>query len=155
MPIWNLESILETIEKLSSDTPAVWGSMSPQRMVEHLTDTLRIATGKNPQTLLIPEDKVERMQAFLESDKPMAKGIEVPFAPKTWTLRNEELDLAIDEFTDEWLAFEEYFSENPDATSTHSFYGDLNFDQWLKLNDKHVQHHFEQFNLVEAKTVNS
>jgi hypothetical protein len=155
MPNWNLESILETLSKLTADTLPVWGSMSSQRMVEHLTDSLQIATGKKSQTLLIPEEKVERMKAFLESDKPMAKGIEVPFAPKEWTLRNEELDLAIDEFTDEWLTFDEYYSENPGATTTHSFYGDLNYDQWQKLNDKHIQHHFEQFNIVEAKSLNS
>ena len=148
MANWDLELILEKLSKLSADTLPLWGSMSAQRMVEHLTDTLQIATGKNPQELLIPEDKVERMQAFLDTDKPMARGIEVPFAPRDWKLRHEEIDLAIDEFTDEWLNFEEYYFENPTATQRHSYYGDLNYDQWRKLNDKHLNHHFEQFGLI-------
>lgn len=145
---WNLENILEALSKLDADTPPSWGNMSAQRMVEHLTDMLRVANGKTLQSLLLPEEKVEKMQLFLESDKPMARGVEVPFAPKDWTLRHEELDLAIDEFTDEWLAFEEYFYENPEAKLTHAYYGPLNFEQWRKLNDKHILHHFEQFNLL-------
>ena len=56
---WNLENILETLEKLDENTKPAWGQMSAQRMVEHLTDTLAIATGRNPQPLLIPEDKIE------------------------------------------------------------------------------------------------
>jgi hypothetical protein len=145
---WNLENVIETLNALEAKKKPVWGTMSAQRMVEHLTDTLGIANGKNPQTLLIPEDKVERMQAFLETDKPMARGIIVPFASKEAKLRNEDLELAVDEFVDEWLFFEERFEENPDLKEVHSFYGAINFDQWRKLNDKHLNHHFEQFGLI-------
>ena len=45
-------------------------------------------------------------------------------------------------------AIEEYFYENPEAKLTHAYYGPLNFEQWRKLNDKHILHHFEQFNLL-------
>jgi len=148
---WNLESALEALSKLSADTTPSWGSMSAQRMVEHLTDTMRISTGKNPQSLVISEDKIERMQAFLESDKPMARNIEVPFAPKDLKLRHEELELAIDELTDEWLYFDEFYAENPDRKEMHSFYGPLNYEQWCRLNSKHIQHHFEQFGLISEK----
>ena len=145
---WNLENVIETLGHLDAQMKPQWGQMSAQRMVEHLTDTLRIATGKNPQPLLIPEEKIERMQGFLETDKPMARGIEVPHAKAGTPLRNEELDLAIDEFVEEWLVFEEIYENNPALRTTHSFYGDLNFDQSRKLNDKHLNHHFEQFSLI-------
>lgn len=145
---WNLENTLQTLDKLSESTKPEWGSMGAQRMVEHLTDTLGIATGNNPQVLQIPEDKIERMQGFLETDKPMARNLEVPFAGKNVPLRNEELSTAIDEFVDEWLLFEEIFESQPGHTSLHPFYGQLNFDQWRKLNDKHLNHHFEQFKLI-------
>ncbi len=145
---WNLENILETLEKLDENTKPAWGQMSAQRMVEHLTDTLAIATGRNPQPLLIPEDKIEKMQAFLASDKPMARNIEVPFASAKTATRNEDLELAIDELVEEWLLFEDIFTETEGHKATHSFYGDLNYDQWMKLNDKHINHHFEQFGLI-------
>lgn len=144
----NLENILPYFEKLSSDSKALWGSMSAQRMVEHLTDTLKIATGENPQKMEVPEDKIPRMQAFLESDKPMAQNIEVPFATQEMKLRHEELELAIDEFVDTWLHFEELFEQNPRRTEPHPFYGPLNYEQWARLHSKHLTHHFTQFGLL-------
>lgn len=148
----DLESVLTYLNRLTPETPAQWGSMSAHRMVEHLTDTVRIATGKNPQKLEIPEDRLERMQQFLASDKPMAQNIAVPFAtPEMNTqLRNEELELAIDEFVDEWLYFEELFESHPGHTALHPFYGELNYEQWKRLSQKHHTHHFTQFGLIEA-----
>ncbi len=144
----NIESILATLAKLTSEKKPAWGEMSAQRMVEHLTDSVQVSTGKNQLELLIPEEKIEKMQAFLASDKGMAKNIEVPFAKKDTPVRNEELELAIDELVDEWLAFKEYYEENPSATQLHPFYGQLNFEQWKQLHAKHFTHHFQQFELI-------
>jgi hypothetical protein len=144
-----LETILSHLNKLTADQSPLWGNMSAQRMVEHLTDTLRIATGKNPQDLLVPEEKIDKMVAFLESDKPMALNIEVPFATPEMKLRNEEIELAIDELVDEWLQFEELYENNPNHTEIHPYYGPLNGQQWMRLNAKHLTHHFKQFGLIE------
>ena len=46
-----LEVILGYLNKLTPEMKPKWGQMSAHRMVEHLTDTIRIATGKNPQEL--------------------------------------------------------------------------------------------------------
>lgn len=143
-----LETILSYLNRLTPETKAQWGSMSAQRMVEHLTDTVRIATGKNPQALVIPEDKIDRMVLFLDSDKPMAQNIQVPFATPEMKLRHEELELAIDEFVEEWLHFEELFESEEDRTARHPFYGELNYGQWKRLSAKHHTHHFTQFGLV-------
>ena len=116
-------------------------------MVEHLTEMVNVSNGKIELTLEIPEDRIEKMQQFLDSEKPMAKNIEVAFAPKNAPLKNEELELAIDELVEEWLNFEEYFEENPEKTVLHAFYGQLSYDQWLKLHSKHFTHHFEQFGI--------
>jgi hypothetical protein len=147
----DLETFLAHLNNLTPEIQPKWGTMGAQRMVEHLTDTLRIATGKNPQKLEIPEEKIERMQAFLETEKPMMQNIAVPFATPEMNaqLRNEELELAIDEFVDEWLYFEELFESNPGMTALHPFYGELNYEQWKRLSQKHHTHHFLQFGLVE------
>ena len=142
-----LTEVIARLEKLSSESKALWGTMSAQRMVEHLSDSLRLASGKQSFPQAIPEDKIERMQAFIESDKPMMKNIEVNFAPKTSELRNEELELAVDELVIEWVDFEEFFTENPDKKTHHPYYGMLSYDQWQKLNNKHLKHHFEQFGI--------
>jgi hydroxymethylglutaryl-CoA reductase len=145
---WTLEEALKTLEQLSSSQKPEWGTMSAQRMVEHLTDVLQIATEKKKISLLIPEEKIEKMQLFLSSDKPMARNVEVPFAKKEEPLRNSEIETAVDEFIEEWCDFDAIFSENDQLKTLHPYYGPLNYKQWNRLNAKHLNHHFEQFKLV-------
>lgn len=143
----DIAEIIQRLDKLRADSKPLWGEMSAQRMVEHLTDIVKISSGKTKLPLEIPKEKIEKMQLFLESDKPMAKNIEVSFAKKETELRNEEIELAIDEFLLEWLDFEEHFATDEKRTEQHPFYGDLNYDQWCKLHAKHLTHHFEQFGI--------
>jgi hypothetical protein len=145
----NLEIILQHLEKLADNSTPNWGGMSAQRMVEHLSDSLQMAVGKNKFPLEIPEDRIPRMKEFLLSEKPMAKNIEVPFAKKDEKLRNENLELAIDELAENWIEFEEYYFENEGNENLHPYYGPLNYEEWLRLHSKHFTHHFEQFALVE------
>lgn len=144
----DLETVLSHLNKLTADKKPAWGKMSAQRMVEHLTDTLRIATGENPQELLTPEDKLERMVAFLYTDKPMARDMVVPFAKEGTPLRHEELELAIDEFVEVYLDFQELFAENPELKTVHAYFGPLNYEQWDLVNKKHLTHHFTQFGIL-------
>ncbi|HLP56940.1 MAG TPA: DUF1569 domain-containing protein [Fluviicola sp.] len=148
----DLETILSYLDRLTPETKAQWGQMGAQRMVEHLTESLQIATGKNPQPLEIPEERIERMIAFLASDKPLMQNVAVPFATPEMNskLRHDELDLAIDEFVEEWLYFEELYDSNPERTAIHPYYGPLNYEQWMRLNQKHLTHHFRQFGLIEG-----
>lgn len=144
----DLESILSHLNKLQADTKPKWGNMTAQHMVEHLTDVLNIALEINRIEQIISEDKVEKMQAFLLTDKPMAQNIEVPFVIPNAPLRNEELELAVDEFIETYLTFEEFFESNPGKKTLHPYYGKLNHEQWNLLNKKHFSHHFTQFDLV-------
>ena len=145
----DITEIIPLMDKLNPEMKPLWGEMSAQRMIEHLTDVVKIASGKTKLTLEIPEDKIEKMQGFLDSDKEMAKNIEVPFAVKNEPLRNEEIELAIDEFLLEWIDFETHFGEDETKTELHPYYGLLNFDQWCRLHAKHITHHFKQFGLVD------
>lgn len=144
----NLESLLVHLNKLSENTLPDWGNMSAQRMVEHLSESLNMSMGMGEHKLLISEDKLPSMKAFLFSDKPMAKNIQVYFAPEKFSLRNESLELAIDEFCEIWIDFENYYENNKDRTALHPYYGNLNYEEWLRLHSKHFTHHFHQFNLL-------
>lgn len=143
----DISEIIQKLDKLSPDAKPLWGNMSAQRMVEHLTDTIKMASGKVKFPLEVPLDRIEKMQGFLDSDKPMARNIEVSFAKKAVELRHEEIELAIDEFLLEWIDFEEHFAEDENRTEQHPYYGDLNYDQWRRLHAKHLTHHFEQFGI--------
>ncbi|TNE55457.1 MAG: DUF1569 domain-containing protein [Bacteroidetes bacterium] len=143
-----LEQALIYLERLEPETKALWGTMNAQRMVEHLTDAIRMAQGKGDYKLEIPEDKVAKAQAFLISDYPMPRNFQASFAPIEYSLRNEEMALAIDEFVQEWLSFEEYYQEEEGRTNLHPNFGILNYEQWLRLHAKHLTHHFQQFALI-------
>lgn len=143
-----LETILVNLENLTPETEALWGSMSAQRMVEHLSDSLKMAVGQTVFPLEVPEDRIPRMKEFLLSDKVMAKNSEVPFAKKDQELRCADLELAIDELAENWVEFEEYFSEDEQRRTLHPYYGNLNFDEWNRLHAKHFTHHLQQFGLV-------
>jgi oxepin-CoA hydrolase/3-oxo-5,6-dehydrosuberyl-CoA semialdehyde dehydrogenase len=144
----DLEAMLAQLSALKPNTTPTWGQMSPQRMVEHLADALYMSIGQGEYKLEVPEERIERMQAWLESDKPMAKDVQVSFATPQTPLRNDELETAVDEFTDAFLSFLEHYEENESAMALHPFYGQLNYAQWQRLHTKHFAHHFEQFGLI-------
>jgi len=144
----DLESFLNILSKLEKSSTPSWGSMSAQRMVEHLTDGINMSMGNGNYELEIPEDRVTKMVLFLESDKPMAQNIQVSFAMPDTALRNTDLEEAIDEFTLAWVDFEELNENQPDFTAIHPYYGNLNFEQWKRLHSKHFTHHFNQFGLL-------
>lgn len=144
----SLEYVLSILNKLDDQAQPNWGKLTPQEMVEHLTDMLKVASGEVKHKLQIPTEKIESMQRFLETDKEMVRNIEVPFAPKERVLRNESISDVIDEFAEQWITFEEHY-ENEDKKEVHPFYGELSFEQWSKFNSKHLTHHFKQFSLIE------
>ena len=145
----NLETMLSALSRLSNSNKPLWGKMNAQEMVEHLSDMLMMARGTGNFTIDVDAETIARRQQFLLSDKEMAKNIAVPFTKELIELRNEELELAVDDFTDEWLNFIELYENNPDASVVHPYYGALDFNLWLKMNDKHFMHHFKQFGLIE------
>lgn len=144
----DLETLIPILDKLQADKKPLWGKMSAQRMVEHLTEMIQMSIGMGNYTQLIGDEKIESMQRFLESEKPMAKGVEVDFVPKEEQLIHSELEIAIDEFVENWLNFEEYYEANPTATNLHPYYGKLDERKWRLLHSKHFTHHFQQFGLI-------
>jgi len=144
----DLCAFLEILENLDEKKSASWGKMTPQRMIEHLSDCIYMSCGIGNHELLIPEEKIKGMQAFLISDKEMPQNIQVPFAKENTPLRNTDIELALDEFTMAWVDFEEMYSEDKKKRALHPYYGNLNYEQWLLLHSKHFTHHFTQFGLV-------
>ena len=144
-----LESFQKHISKLTAETPAEWGRMSAQGMVEHLSDWLDLAsTPDNGFSLEIPEDKVPKAQAFLFSEHPLPRNFQVKFLPPETNHRNESLPEAIEEFESKWSAFEEFHKNNPGVEIMHPSFGMLDHKKLMALHGKHMTHHFQQFNLV-------
>ncbi len=143
-----LVTMLDALDRLTISKKPLWGKMTAQEMVEHLSDLLIMSRGLNNFTPNENDETFARRQQFLYSDKEMARNIAIPFRKDIIELRHNELALSIDEFTIEWLNFIEYYEENPGATETHPYYGELDFEKWGKLHVKHFMHHFQQFELI-------
>lgn len=146
---FDLVYLLGKLEALDTDTTPSWGKMSPQRMVEHLCDALYMSCGIGEFELEVPEDRIEKMQLFLQSDKPMAQNIQVSFAKEDTPVRNENMELALDEFATAFVDYLEHFDEKPSFTALHPYYGELDVEKWNLLHTKHFAHHFKQFGLID------
>ena len=57
----DIAEMIQTLDKLQQETPAKWGTLSAQGMVEHLCDGLKMASGKLKFPLEIAPDKIEKI----------------------------------------------------------------------------------------------
>ena len=143
-------SFVALLRGIPSDTQPAWGKMSLQQMIEHFTDAVRIASGKIPDIpLLTPVAHLEKMQAFLVSDKPFRENTLNPLVPETPApVRNATIEKALAELQDEIDAFFEIFTANETLTTRNPFFGDLDFDLNIHVLYKHAVHHLRQFGVT-------
>ncbi len=144
----SLEEALKYLDQLNPEKQPQWGKLNAQGMVEHLTDTLIIATGQIKLPQVTSDQNLDKTYAFLMSDRPFQQELKVEFAPEQRELRYEHIADAIDEFAEVWITFEAHY-ENPDQRELHPYFGNLNFEEWQQLNKKHLSHHFLQFGLIK------
>lgn len=150
------QQFVPLLRQLPSDTPARWGRMTLQQMVEHFSDSVRIASGKVQLTrILTPEEQLPKMQAFLMSDKPFREHTPNALLPETPApVRHPALSDAVDDLQEELRFFFSVFEDNHLQQTRNSFFGDLTFEQNIHLLYKHALHHLRQFG-VEPKGTNS
>jgi hypothetical protein len=139
---------VDLLRQIPSDMLPHWGKMSLQQMVEHFTDTLKIASGKSPQQKLYPHspDQLEKAHAFLMSDKPFKENTPNPLLPEVPApVRNKTLKEALNELQKEIDYFFALFSNNEHLLTRHYYFGDLNYQMNVQLLYKHALHHLRQF----------
>ena len=143
----DLNTIRDHLKKIDSKSTPLWGIMSPQRMIEHLTDAINLSRGKHDFKLELKEEHVPKAQAFLISDHPLPKNFKATFAPENVLIRNNNITEAILEFEKSWKRFIADYTANPEKKSLHPNFGALDFELWKRLHSKHVTHHLAQFGI--------
>jgi hypothetical protein len=137
---------IATLRSIAPDTPPAWGKMNFQQMVEHMSDSFRIANGKDPQDCITPEEHLPKMQAFIMSDKPFRENTVNPQLPETPPpVRFDRVEDAIGELQQEIDDFFEVFDQDKHKIITNPIFGDLNYEHWVHLLYKHAIHHLRQF----------
>lgn len=143
-----LEIITTHLKKVKSTDKPIWGEMSAQRMVEHLSDAVTLSRGNHNLPLEIKEEHTPKAQAFLISEHPLPKLFKASFATPDIPERNSSMDEAILEFEKAWKLFIADFTSSPTKCSLHPNFGKLDFDLWKRMHSKHITHHLEQFGVI-------
>lgn len=140
------------LEKLNAETPAIFGIMTPQHMIEHLTITVKISNNR----IKIPEFELSEKQKFQKTallDTPMEfpRGVVAPSMTEgeLMPLKNADLAEAKAQLLGSMITYDDFFAADPAATSVHPRFGKLNYAEWERFHSKHFKHHFEQFGIWE------
>lgn len=139
------------IKAASPTTEANWGKMNFQQMVEHVTDFFKVSSNKIQLPLISPAEHLPKLKEFLLSDKPFRENTKAPAAiipDEPLPVRNETIEIAIGKLEKQIHDFVVYFEQNQAAVTIHPVFGALNFEEWILLHYKHVQHHSKQFGLI-------
>ncbi len=149
----NRSNIPDYLVKLTENTKAVWGMMTPQHMMEHLEKGLKIASGEIQDfEIATPEEYLAKVNEMVFNHKPMPKDFKHPLMEKESVseLVHPDLATAKQKMLEAYDAFELYFKENPEATTKNAVFGIMDKFEWDLLNTKHFNHHFEQFGILNA-----
>lgn len=144
--------IEECLHKLTAEVKPTWGIMTPQHMVEHLEYTYKIASGEIQDfEIATPEKILEKVHNSLYNYEPFPKNSNFPLMEKDTldTLKHPDLSVAIDKFNEAREAYKVYYKENPEAKLKNIVFGELNKYESYLLERKHLNHHFDQFNLID------
>jgi len=71
-----------SLYSLSLEAKPLWGSLSPQEMIEHLVFSVRVSFDKIESKIITPKEKISKAASFVYSKKPLPKNIVVSFFKK-------------------------------------------------------------------------
>jgi len=145
------EKITECLSKLTEDAKPQWGSLSPQQMVEHLEYTYLIASGEIQDfEIATPEKILEKVHATLYNYEKMPREYDFPLREKSnmAQLKYPSLAIAKEKLMEAREGYLHYFKQHPEAKTKNVVFGELNAFEWYLMERKHLNHHFEQFNLL-------
>ncbi|MEM7161130.1 MAG: phenylacetic acid degradation bifunctional protein PaaZ [Bacteroidota bacterium] len=143
------EYLEDALGRLTEESPAQWGTMTPQSMVEHLYDWLHMIIAEEQLPIITPKEHLEKYHDSLYNYRGFPRNFEAPFTVKTSKeLQFANLSEAKGKLMEAFDAYHLHFKENPDHTSNHPSFGNLDYFHWELVARKHYHHHFEQFNLL-------
>ena len=142
-------TLFDSLENLKADSKAEWGTMTPNKMIKHLIQSNKMMH-LGITTLIIKEKHIEKSIAFLYSDKPISRGIEIPkdIGYNFEDGISENIKELKSELINSTNIMDNFLTENTNFKSIHPFFGELNSEQWLLFQRKHFKHHLSQFDLL-------
>jgi len=143
------QEFIPLLKKLKGDEKGNWGVLSPQGMIEHMTDSIGVAWGRIVHPVHTDENLLMKFRDFALSEKEFKPNTINALMDETPPpLRNQNITEAIAELEKEIEFLQIFHKAKPDAIITNPFFGDFNYKQWIHLLHKHAIHHLKQFNLI-------
>lgn len=138
------------LKQIPSDTEPHWGKMTLQQMIEHFSDSVRIASGKTVHIdFVYPPEQLQKYRDFVLSEKPFRENTVNPLMPEVPApVINVSTEEAINELQKEMDYFFSVFEKNNLQVTRNPFFGDLNYEQNIHLLHKHALHHLRQFGVT-------
>jgi hypothetical protein len=142
--------LVSLLKQIPSDSPPQWGKMSLQQMIEHFSDSVRIASGKTVHAnFVFPPEQLQKNRNFMLSERPFKENTVNPLMPEVPApVINASCEEAINELQKEMDYFFSVFEKNNLQVTRNPFFGDLNFEQNIHLLHKHALHHLRQFGVT-------
>lgn len=144
------ERLVPTIAAISPEFKPIWGKMNLQQMTEHMSrEGFQVANGKLLQELVTPAEQVEKMQAFLMSDKPFRENTPNSLmSAEPLPVKHPDMNAALVELQTEIDDFFKVYENEPEKSIMNPFFGALNFELQVQLLHKHATHHLRQFGVA-------
>jgi hypothetical protein len=142
------DQYISSLRSISPETKPAWGKMTFQQMVEHMSDFIKISSGKTVYTEFVtPIDKIPAYKNFIMTEKEFRENTVSPILPETpLPVRNATVGEALNEIEEELRYFFQVFEKNKLAETRNPIFGDLNYEENIALLYKHAKHHLKQFN---------
>lgn len=142
-------AIEQNLSSLKEESKAEFGIMTAQHMIEHLTITLKLASGRIAYPPFTPsKQQLEWKKALLNTPMEFPKGIKAPGIKEQelMPLKYSSLEESKEQLIKAVKEYNSFFKENPDALTNHPRFGMMNYIEWELFHPKHFKHHLGQFN---------
>ncbi len=148
----NHSNIDDYLTKLTVNHKANWGTMTPQHMVEHFEKTLRYSTGEiGDFEIVTPEEHLEKYRETIFNHRAMPQMHKHPLMKQHGLedLVHPDLETAKQKIKEAFNQYEQYFKENPEMRTKNAVFGMMDKFEWDLLHTKHLNHHFNQFGILD------
>lgn len=142
---------LKIIRTADSSATPKWGKMNFQQMVEHVTAFFKVSTQQLKFDLVSPPEHLPKLKEFLMSDKQFRENTKAPtniIGEEPLPAHFKTVEEAINQLDKEVNHFSDFYATDKQVTAVHPVFGELNFEEWVRLHYKHVTHHLRQFGLL-------
>lgn len=141
---------LPLMRTIQPDAQRRWGVMNPQQMLEHFSETVRMANGRLVLPVHTKDEELPKMRMFMLSERPFRENTKNPIlGEEAEPVKLASLADALDELENEMSVFFETFAADPQLLTVNPIFGYLTYAENVHLLHKHAMHHLKQFSVID------